>query len=1493
MLFRTTISSSLRDGMFSPTDSICLMQVSASQYSLRRVGECGNGFNRVTSIAKIAEILNAGLELPGAGSHTYLQLAIHLNKLIAAHNCALYQSSQTLTGQLLNAIPYVKAAIGHAALLPQTDTISIYLLKHKLNHYISHPKEIRNLDLTQLRQQIEQLQSYCLYSTDERDLIDFLLRELETYDRLEKLLGMRALDSMPGDFLARAPTVAELKKRINQIREEIQGKGGNPQGIRRDEWQSLIDRLLISEIDALRSVCPCLSRARGLKIHLMGEFEGVRNRNPSEIAAFFERVLKELEITAEVRSKIGPEEETEIREAQAYLKQQYARWASSYFKDFDVVESISTDADLAGLRFYVQHAQQTQASRITVQAYENLLKNLETHLFLKTKNLLGQLPNLEGCANSHSLTVMIQSFRPLPENAVLFGQVNVKEYLDFAGKRIVNKRVPAYHFAQRHNYGSEQTKHILEQFKECKTIAEMCTFAEQHLAKLKLDQRARAFLSQGEIAFVEQQSQYFYLCYLDALMSLVPQAYSYPDYERIFSALKEGLNSPIKEEKKKLIRAIMNVREQIIRFIHQRAELFKEEEGELTPVSLPINEQIERFLVYDLHLKKMISIYSADVKMDPTPWKEHQTIGRELFCRALVDLHDAQGLAFLYEMEFTTLTFNQFFDAIPLEPIDHYLKAKEKYTELLELLQHDQSMIPNQDRLFNTGKERLNKAFHEWESKFFEKYKNVVPEEQKITLPLLNFLHHCHLEYDRVSAPVRRIFHLYVPVHAAFAASWERYTSYYIKRTLAETGYAVKVTDIPEADNATTLFVIPNTGLATVHFVHPVTKKQMGIQIKDFRKVGDVVAHLRLLNAQAKELKEFPSQTREPPLADCTLFNSTDKLTRYISGQRSRSYACAAYDEGTNSFVVVFDSTLNASNVLDHLNLLRVKAPANVCRISSLLELERAYYEYIDQQELTRVNRQFKLSHKSLHTLSPASEIKVPDMPRNLVRTNLTWLATILSKINFTLSHRADYINPERLIDDMGGKLTAASVKKFLNYMIKSIKEKLSYRGVPDSYEAKRKWYWNLESLLRNAILIMRDRLDSLPLEEQAKYTFDISTLVLEFAKTTGHCGGRWIDEANILYGVVSGRLDVLFDGDLVTVLHKILDNLKVGIVEAMSREGMEVLEYDPSHGYLFIMRQLYNLKYAIPQAQLADYDDPYLWNGTQGRYHSKDLVEEGFKAKATAEAGVGAIHQACNARLIGQNREVVLNHLREVVKEHSRLKPQLEGLRKEHAEAINKLEAQKKQESALTQQEMGSLVQLARLKTIDYVRMAPKGTLKEQILALIASKPSACLEFNKEWSKAEFDHQLEEEQRANLLTQADRDWIRQLEKRKENLTTGEKEKLSKLVDLKACQLHHAGTGEWISSKLGKNPYVYPDLIRKFGLNVVTFQKQIDALKEQQAAEMVELIDQFLIEEKLLRREMRLLPVPNSHQMALIPIVQLTVAGTLRLMNTAQLLEPQ
>jgi hypothetical protein len=448
--------------------------------------------------------------------------------------------------------------------------------------------------------------------------------------------------------------------------------------------------------------------------------------------------------------------------------------------------------------------------------------------------------------------------------------------------------------------------------------------------------------------------------------------------------------------------------------------------------------------------------------------------------------------------------------------------------------------------------------------------------------------------------------------------------------------------------------------------------------------------------------------------------------------------------------------------------------------------------------------------------------------------------------------------------------------------MVRIIKGKFDYSGIPKKNPMKQQWFHKFEALLRNVILLMRDRYDAAPSDKKSDSLFDNQMMVMEIGRIAQYCGTRWITEVNMIYRVLSGQLDLLFTGDMGTVLHRSLDIFKSGILEEMANEVPSNTQYQSSHGLIYYMQALARLKYQIPDAELADYDDTYESLGKRGKYKTDKEVELGFRARLKASIGVSVMHPDLNRKMVTDARENILTALRGMLNEYPE---ELEDLLKEQREALQKVHTLQTKECELTEEEKNLLRKLKTIKRNEFFTMQQ---FRSKILDLIARKPTFVLICIKQIDDDEFNAQKSKEE---PLNEAESTFLKSIHPQK-TLLIEDRLKLERIAQEKPCQLHvHECGGPEIYHKIGKEPFCRSDLIIRFGLSVIPFAKQIEALKEQHASQRNEILNEELLRKGLLRTEQRFMQKPDSHEMHAQEVLLLTVEGTLLLVRKSGILE--
>jgi hypothetical protein len=1478
------------------------------------------GSSLIDNICTIAELLNhPNAQFITPPNQTFRKLAQRINHFILRHNVAADQRKHTPLNQLFLSIPYAKACVmWFNQTAAQTSRFSYEALIRSFNQYLLNIGQIEGCDLLELERHVDDFQGLCLYTPDEfRRIAEYFneIRAIKTF--LQRMGGQEGNLDQIDRSLKNCPDTTTIKQRCTALITEIDQ--AERQFHNSTSWNYLRGLARGLQARLTDQLCPALKVARELNIH-----EQIHSRLGRTMESIYNEVFvkytREFNTALALRNRLDPEHLAELEAAINKTKKAFAAWVVKHCEVH--CKTLAFPPDLEWITQQLKTHAPAEAECIqrleALVAFKQMFTNLNKRIFSDKE---------------------LQNFRPIPGeparpaldrlrdtlnqemNALqrcfeqLFGytnqMMNMRDELVRQYQEVIDKNTKAHTFCK--DFAAklqemEQESNVLTLMQKARTVLEGCSLGAVE----------RQFLTSEEIQHVEDCRFTYHQAYVKCLLSKI----SYDnfslcaEFHRTIENYTTLYRERIREEEMRTLHSYSTILEELKKAFDVNSKLYLPARADKQPrfCFLSLDDLIQYACEYASHLKAVNEMYARHFPHFPNPWKE-ELEKLEVMLIAETQNRHAMGLNLIFDH----LIYNFKYNHTKTSPHDQLSALCDAHDAHIHYMSHSLSSHEKHKTVaaYNAARIEYQKKWIAWVKQYVQaqlpKVRAAVGSEQ-IDAELLKFIQYHESNVRKFDAETYTtllpLIEIFVP---GVTEQWQpsligyaKYEAMFIKHAITRCGWELKiVSELPLADRSDkTIYLQQVRGSNRLCHVHPLTGIWMIQPVKP-NHPEDIVNFIKITKLRLQQEQEY----KELLVANRPSLEIYRKRDLFIDAHKHQlSTRCnkeviVVYDEVCQKFLVLF----NFDKVLQYntINSMLVEygnARHNVLQLESLAELDHHYFRQVDQAELQKMSAQYRLSKKAYEKLSPLSEIKVPEMPKDLARTNLQWLLDIFDTINFTDPRKPGYIHPNTIRDDNPQYiLRVDTVRSSLATLVKCVNStpKGNYSAIPSQEAAKAKWYHNFEALMRNAILILRNRYDMMPQHQKAAEMFAIQGLVLEFAKTTGHCGGRWISEANLLYGIVSGRLDVLFEGDLHAIMHKIIDILKIGTIEEMAREGLGQPGYDLSHGNLFIMRVLHKAGIAIPQAEIALYDDVYAHMGAKGKYRTAEDAFDGFNKKATCHQALRNIHEELNKRIITEKGIIIYNALRESMKKEAAVKRLLVPLQAEHAKQIKKLEERKKAEAALTAEETTLLTELSNacknaMQRIALLRDLPK---MQRIRTLLQNKPTSAINFEHVWRLAEFKQLLEKEKREHPLTPAEiekvKRWIAKEEQSKKTIELSEEEIkfLNDLSDQKENQLSEAGVIHWVNKKTAKPPFAFPPFFEKFNLLVTPYAKQIDNLKEQQADEVHALLDEEAVKMGLLRKENRVMKAPDSEDTVVQEVTQMTIKGTLHLMGSSNLTE--
>jgi hypothetical protein len=1017
------------------------------------------------------------------------------------------------------------------------------------------------------------------------------------------------------------------------------------------------------------------------------------------------------------------------------------------------------------------------------------------------------------------------------------------------------------------------------------TFEEARELAGKTLSNLTLSESPRAFLTAEEVQQVENLHRACEEAYIDWVLGYLARNVENSVHPIVLPILAHYVKShpdlpmPRQEYIKAVIEKYGAAREQLRKI---RGVTFNGNDVENT---------YRHLSDYLLAIQKLLYLHTELFPEQLNPWEEELAQRRE---QAQEYLITEGGLAIAEAFSLNTRSTPLFTEYPPEGSLANLLKGFQFYVASMSALKKTRREVGSE--ILNDARRILKQAYNQWVDRCIAHHQqksldldhpNAIEELHLPLLILQMTKNRGHSRGDIIFASksalalldkLKPILQRNIPYNSIeeYFDQCEKLIDICVKKKLVRLEPGVKIVNgdrYLEDPHDRTIYVEFRDHFLFINYRNPVN----GYSLISYKIYSSNELHARFQERRRLiQIADEISDWEAHPQPSRAVFRSVSALPISEKGAAERFVVIFIPDR--NEFVMVNNKSRMTYAEISSRVISRVKNDDTLIPIVSLRQFEEVQARLKDQEQTEKLDQEFVLSEKALRTISPASILDLPPMPTDLIRSRLTYCLELLRSINFTNPKQKNYHSP---------MFEGHDLRQMVKKLVQFVKGRLEYYGIPKNDSMKKKWYDRFEAMLRQSILIMRERFDGAPLDKKAEVLRDNQTMVLEIGKFVQFCGARWITELNTIYRILSGRMDQLFVGDMPTIMHKILDDLKTGILNAMANETPSTVVYQSSHGLIYYMQALARLNYTIPQAELADYEDVYDAQGKSGKYKTDQEVEKGFKAHLKASTGIGLIHTTLNERMVTESRENILIALRTCIKTPP---AGLAQLRKEQANELKKVQTQLDKESALSHAEKQLFIHLSTLQRNAFIigQTEEMKTFRAQIKALIANKPSYVLAFAKQLDDQEFNAQKSKE---IPLTESENAFLKAIQQQSA-LTHEDKQQLTQMAASKPCQLaiHECG-GQEIYAKIGKEPYCRPDLINRFGLNVVPFKTQLDALKEQHASQIAELLDEQLLNLKFLRKETRMLKKPKSDELVPQEVLLLTVEGTMELLRPTGLLD--
>lgn len=1421
-----------------------------------------------TDMKQISEILRSS-HLEENSQCTYLKLAKRINDLIVEHNrrCEeqLYHShsgvawltSRVTTTQFPRSftLRVIRLFINHT--FPECSSHAFYPLIQEMTKYLNSGEE------------------------------GILLENLRILERMKSSMQYGITEGYPE--LLTLSTTRSFRERCREIRIEWDMVQSNGFIKNHPCWSFLGNKLSDLERAIFNKNFKELATTKQYYDYRQHQIKTYILHVPGK----YDEIIASMTLTEESRKKYDRDEIQFIEQRTEQLKTAYQACC------YELIEDHAKNFFLMGPSARREALELTEQLKKTIHSDTAACKRLDQmHQFcvLNERLLRANLSSVFSQATSATLeTIRNQALQDLEKLKRLYA-----ELFPEGKETIVNKHASIHkdiHDCYEGTLLEKKSIHtfavqwnvdeFIDELEEASDFANARFRASEKLKQFNVPAVEREFLTPEELKFIEDQSKLCEETFIDWTLSYLARKARHYVHESIKETLRHYLEehpdlpqarrSRLSAALERYIPAIIEL-VLITDFVYREEGVFRE--AGLTTLYFNLYD-------YFTAIRKLSKLHTELFPDEANIWEE-SLYDKQEECRQHFNHRNAAQL-FCVLQHATRGT--PFFSEYPTDQsIAELARATLNYDDGKKVLclpkeRFDSALEEAASKLLTT----FESAFTEWLKQFYLHHRQTSAPRAPITVEILDLLSH-FLSFMSDNAKLEVIRpHLnrmtpflkrYIAYETAKEYQDQFYTlvKRYIEQRLSrEPGMMLEEKGImldSQPGNRMVYLCLPQ---ASLWFYHPITGRSHALPFLMRRldaTLDELIQHRRHLFALREEMADWERH----PDKDRRLIKDVDLLLAPEHIHKTPQFVVLFSEK--NEFVVFFnkDQKLNCSDIAVRMKRGSLKDPA-MSVISSLKQFEEVKQRFYEQQQFDQLDGMFRLSDRILRTISPASVLNLPKMPADRVRSSLSYLLGILKTINFRNPKQPGYIAPV-----YEGK----DIRATLREMVKIVKGMLKYSGIPQKSPMKEQWFLRFESLLRNVILIIRDRHEAAPEDKKARVLLDNQTTVLDIAKIAHYCGTRWIIEVNTVFRIVSGSIDLLFVGDMPTIMHRTIDLFKTGILEEMVNETPSNTEYQSSHGLIYYMQALARLNYKLPEAELADYDDTYDALGKRGRYKTDKDVENGFLSKLKGSTAASVIHADLNRCMVAEARQNILGALRLMLTSHP---PELASLQQEQAEVLQKIKVLQGQECPLTEVEQEWLRIVAMCKRADYFSQLPEmKTLRARIQDLITRKPSYVLTRIKELDEAEFNAQKAKE---TALTELEAAFLKTLYDKK---TLGPEDRLTleKLAAQKPCQLEiHEFGGQGIYAKIGKDPYCRPDLIRRFGLVVIPFGRQIDTLKEQHASQIHELLDEELLKQGWLRKESRFMQKPGTHEWHPEEVLLLTVEGTLKLIFSAGFLEAQ
>jgi hypothetical protein len=154
-------------------------------------------------------------------------------------------------------------------------------------------------------------------------------------------------------------------------------------------------------------------------------------------------------------------------------------------------------------------------------------------------------------------------------------------------------------------------------------------------------------------------------------------------------------------------------------------------------------------------------------------------------------------------------------------------------------------------------------------------------------------------------------------------------------------------------------------------------------------------------------------------------------------------------------------------------------------------------------------------------------------------------LLSLFDHINFTNPDSSDYIPPQRVKLD-GAPSTVEKLKGGIQLLIDRIKNQSPYTAVPSNEEERKKWYQQLEYVLKKVIELSK--------EKESSDKMLVSMELMRLGAAGNNCGSRWLREGQDIIQSLLGNWDqAIANQGINGKIDFWLDTYKTGIVQQLT----------------------------------------------------------------------------------------------------------------------------------------------------------------------------------------------------------------------------------------------------------------------------------------------------------------------------------------------------